>query len=594
MRIPIRTSDIPISVETEYETPNSVNAETLQKIFNTVTKVVHSFGHDQIELYDVYVDTIQCKGLDITRTNIDIPVTPYTIEFLKELRDHYLDTKILGIDIQKIQSSVDYVRLAIMVSEFPGHLRDIYTEYSKRHVYIQRQSKHTILPFYFGGYSPKGMMYMTCTERPPDTRITDVIPKKFLSSDPPLSGWSGGRPIHSEVWTKLHDLTRRVLRAGFWIPGPLHRVRFRTHANGVSRPIVTRTGYLYRIPRSIANDVASRLDRGESLPSIMYHTALLPWVYQLMRENPYYPSISVLDLLERLAAHVTPKTREIETFLKDLVTYPTTPLTVTPTLLPQTSTANTISIQSIFDAMGIKQDRVSELASGQYGTTYRIAVSKGIVKSMLRFTEQMSHVTLHTPPPSNRKYLVLKFQKLNPKNTDAVKDVVREARMHMKVSSSSVLGKSWLRKKEYRGWDVAPVFYFAGVYRGYSIMCMEYIKGVPLVTYLKKGSVPKTVFKSLEQAIETMLRLGVVHADMHGKNIYVMPGGQVKILDFGFAFEIPPRVHTSVVKILNSSKSIEKAWVESGLQNVVDARFHAYPYFHSNMKMLQFVAMFAK
>ena len=591
VRVPVRRSNIPVVVQTEQDTPVDVGPETLQKIFDTVTKIVHAFGHDHIELHDVYVDTIQCNGLDMKRTNIDIPVTTYTVEFLKELQDHYLDTRVLGIDIQNIQTSVEYVRLAIIVSEFPKRLRDIYTEYSKRHVYIQRQHDHTILPFFFGGYSPKGLMYMTCTERPPDTRITDVIPKRFLSSTPPMSA---GRPINSEVWTKLHDLTRRVLRAGFWIPGPLHRVRFRTHSNGVSRPIITRTGYLYPIPRSIATDVATRLDRGDSLPSIMYHTALLPWVYQLMRENPQYPSIGVLDLLERLAVHTTPKTRDMDTFLKDMVTYPTTPLAVTPTITSLNTSENMNSIQSIFDAMGIESNRISELASGQYGTTYRVALTKQVVTSMVQFTSKMSHLTIHTAPSYQKRYVVMKFQKLNPKNIDAIKDVVREARMHMKVSASSVRGKGLFRKKEYRGWDIAPIFYFAGVYGGYSIMCMEYVKGVPLVTYLKNGHVPKNVFHNLEHAIETMLRLGVVHADMHGNNIYVEPRGTVKILDFGFAFSIPPRVHDTLVKILDSSKSIERAWVNSGLQNVVDARFHSYPYFHSNMKMLQFVAMFAK
>lgn len=243
--------------------------------------------------------------------------------------------------------------------------------------------------------------------------------------------------------------------------------------------------------------------------------------------------------------------------------------------------------------MGVPSTNVSNIAKGQYGITYRVDLTKNTIERMVQFTKQMSHVTVHTYPVYQKKYAVLKFEKIRQRNVTHLGNVRREARIHLKVSSSSVLGPSKPKRLfgrkpvEFKGSDIAPTLYFSGVYGGYAITCMEYVSGVPLQKYIANGTLTNDIVKKLERAVETLLRIGVVHGDLHANNIMVTPSGRVVILDYGFAFDIPPRVHDAVLKILNSTKSIETAWIESGLQNVVNARFVSIPYYHSNLKMLQ-------
>ncbi len=69
---------------------------------------------------------------------------------------------------------------------------------------------------------------------------------------------------------------------------------------------------------------------------------------------------------------------------------------------------------------------------------------------------------------------------------------------------------------------------------------MEYLEGTPLNTVLKKnGPLPADqvidIFRQVCAGLSYAHQRGIVHQDIKPENLYMMPGGRVKILDFGLA-----------------------------------------------------------
>lgn len=579
-RNPNRPSSIPITVKhSKTNVPNRVPRQTVEKIFNHVEMFIQTMGETVTHVSSDHVG-------NVTQVHIDISTTPTAIALLTSLYDTYLSSRLKGLSLP----STSHVRVTWAVSAFPKRTRDVYTQYSKRHVMIQRHAPTTIIPFYFAGFMDMSYMYVTCTGIPPETRIGGVLPPSVFSTTNNKQKKSTCR-VDPDAWTKLYTLVIQVLRTGFWIPGPLDRLGVVITSQGKAQPVIRHTMSLLEIPRSIVTDLINRLDRGESLPQIVHASALMPWVRQRMRHtNETYPKTTFMDTLLNLATISTPQTKTMTRFLRDATSMPTTPISRTPILQKTSQSLNRRSVDSIMRSMGIPEENVSNIAKGQYGTTYRIGLTKNTIERMVQFTKQMSHVTVHTYPVYQKGYAVLKIEKLRQRNAKHLGNVTREARIHLKVSSSSVLGPKrglFGTQREFKGSDIAPVLYFSGVYGGHVITCMEYIPGVPLQQYIANGTLTDTIVRRLERAVETLIRIGVVHGDLHANNIMVTSNERVVIIDYGFAFEIPPRVHDAVLKILNSTKSIERAWIESGLQSVVNARFESIPYYHSNLKMLQ-------
>jgi tRNA A-37 threonylcarbamoyl transferase component Bud32 len=69
---------------------------------------------------------------------------------------------------------------------------------------------------------------------------------------------------------------------------------------------------------------------------------------------------------------------------------------------------------------------------------------------------------------------------------------------------------------------------------------MEYLEGIPLDAVLKNdGPLPAdqvvAIFRQVCAGLAYAHQRGIVHQDIKPDNLYLMPGGQVKILDFGLA-----------------------------------------------------------
>jgi len=249
-----------------------------------------------------------------------------------------------------------------------------------------------------------------------------------------------------------------------------------------------------------------------------------------------------------------------------------------------------LEIKQVLENMGIPASNVTELGSGTYGTAFSVVVDKTIIDNLKRAYQNMTHTTFTSFPTYQRQVLVLKFEALTSSSGKVLTRLVREAAIHAKVSTTEIRQR---RRVVVRGKDIAPEFFFAGILQGYSIICMERVQGSSMASLYKKANtrIPRAVFNNLERLVQGLLRIGIVHGDLNAGNIFVMPDNSVKCIDFGFAFIIPDSIHKKAVNILNETASIEKAWKESGIQDIANARYGEYPYYHSNLKMLQRAAV---
>ena len=90
-------------------------------------------------------------------------------------------------------------------------------------------------------------------------------------------------------------------------------------------------------------------------------------------------------------------------------------------------------------------------------------------------------------------------------------------------------------------------------------LVMEYVEGVTLRHKLQR---PISIEKLLGIAVQCAAALvaaherGIVHRDLKPENIMLAPAGEVKILDFGVARQLPPVDDTAATETLNSGSSL--------------------------------------
>jgi tRNA A-37 threonylcarbamoyl transferase component Bud32 len=186
---------------------------------------------------------------------------------------------------------------------------------------------------------------------------------------------------------------------------------------------------------------------------------------------------------------------------------------------------------------------------------------------------------------------MLKFEHLPKENRrKRLAKAVNEAKL-MKIASN---GSVKVKGKMLDGAAFVPPMYFSGTYMNYHIICMGYAKGNTLFDILTaRGSISMPVFRALERALEYLLRIGIVHSDLHADNVIISGSAtsspEAKMIDFGMAYQLPKRLHTKAVGILDRSGSLQRAWDESGLTDHMDSYWAGvYPYYHSNIKMLRY------
>src|SRR3989442_5758190 len=90
-------------------------------------------------------------------------------------------------------------------------------------------------------------------------------------------------------------------------------------------------------------------------------------------------------------------------------------------------------------------------------------------------------------------------------------------------------------------------------------LVMEYVEGVTLRQQLQRAI---SIEKLLDIAVQCAAALvaaherGIVHRDLKPENIMLTPAGQVKILDFGVAKQLPPAEVTATTETVNGGGGV--------------------------------------
>jgi len=82
-----------------------------------------------------------------------------------------------------------------------------------------------------------------------------------------------------------------------------------------------------------------------------------------------------------------------------------------------------------------------------------------------------------------------------------------------------------------------------------TFLVMELVEGVDLADRINRGAIPVDealpIALQIAEALETAHETGIVHRDLKPANVMVNPEGRVKVLDFGLAKALDPRVSAS-------------------------------------------------
>lgn len=577
-RVPSRPSAIPIRVG-KTPAPDAISSAFVDAIVMYTVQAFSSVGivvHPEL----IRLNRVQHGGVAMSCVRVVVPPSRTVATGLGRLRD-ILTSRLVGAPVpHSLEISPRGICVDMFMAASPAAMRDAVTVMARQFVYIfghehtapdgtEFRGRDAVSPFYFSGYNATTCMYIMCYDTPPSTGIREMIPRHG--------------PISSDLWHELYRVLISLAYTGFWYNGTFRSFRFSIDRHARVRAVIPPTGSFLELPKQLHTRLVRALDKGETLPRAAVDSGVMTWWQQMARrhemDNP-------LVFLYHLIGAFDDPTREMKRFAMNAW-----PIADTdgfePSPAPNTSrqSKNRQHILQIFATFDIPLKATTLVGEGVYGTAYRIAMTPHIAAAFRGLLKSMSHST-SIEMPSPRGSVILKFERLSSRRTYQLGNVVREARTHATVSTA-VVKKG---KKTIRGRDIAPRLFFSGIYGGHAITCMEYIKGDLLTTYILKGSISRRLFQAIEHMVETMLRIGVVHGDMHGNNVIVTPSGQVKCIDFGFAFEIPDAIHRRAVAILDTTNSIERAWLDSGLQDIVDARYFHQKYYHSNLKLVQYMA----
>lgn len=245
----------------------------------------------------------------------------------------------------------------------------------------------------------------------------------------------------------------------------------------------------------------------------------------------------------------------------------------------------------------IAPPNAKKIGEGVYGSAYEMTTTRPSTLEFLKsLRAKLTNSQFYRAPRGTDSIIIIKYQKINgyttPNRQRDLDNMIREAYLLKKAyTSTAQSGRRVLQGKEF-----VPAFFFSGTLGDFHVICMSKAPGTTLKDMLiRLGFIPKPVFQKIEKGIEFLMRIGIVHSDLHMRNIMVdQPlslNPKISFIDFGFSMEMSSGLKKRVARHLNKNgSSIEHAWNESGLKNIMNAHFHYLQWFHSNLKMLQYAS----
>jgi ubiquinone biosynthesis protein len=107
-------------------------------------------------------------------------------------------------------------------------------------------------------------------------------------------------------------------------------------------------------------------------------------------------------------------------------------------------------------------------------------------------------------------------------------------------------------------WDDDKVFYLPIIYTEYcrnDIIVMEYLDGIAFANKQKilpyKHIVKDKLISGVHVFIDSLLKDGLFHADLHGGNFFLLKNSKIGVIDFGLMGTLEKRGRTNLLAILN-------------------------------------------
>lgn len=176
--------------------------------------------------------------------------------------------------------------------------------------------------------------------------------------------------------------------------------------------------------------------------------------------------------------------------------------------------------RSTGDWNAFKAIKASEkIGKGGFGTVYKVKVTNDI----LGFLKNLKHKNPAAVQLQPGQTIAVKVQRVS--DYKALKQAANEVHVQRQMVKT----------------DVVPRVYASGLFETtIFIVAMERVKGVTIGDYLKTHrTLPMAVFNKLESAAITFWMKGYAHADLNTKNVFILPNGDVRIIDFGLSHKLP-------------------------------------------------------
>lgn len=415
---------------------------------------------------------------------------------------------------------------------------------SRYHMYghIRRHSLENSIPYYFGGLHPGLGAYVAVISAPPKTI---QIPR--------------GDRVGLDVFKRLVSIGAYPMSSNVVRIDP-----------GTKRYVVSDPWQIREIPRAIFSSFTrSKVIASKGHGKAWADSGGAAWAAEIKSSF----SLERTNLTMKNDDPVTLDNTMSTVLKRAIIRYETGPST------------KKILDRETHDAVTKIQSVSMRIGSGSYGDVFVIDLrDDGMRSAVLKIFKNLKNMT-NFESISRKKIIIMKFEKLDrltPLMKPEVYRLAGEAYVQNYVHHGVGMGK--------RGTEIAPAVFFSGTLTNrLHVIAMQFIPGETLESFIQRRKfIPPKLHMKIDNAVKEMLRNGVVHSDLHGKNIIINPRSfSVKIIDFGFATILPPGLHDMVLEVLDRGGTIQNAFKKTGLLNTIDASKFEYSFYHSNMKMMK-------
>lgn len=455
------------------------------------------------------------------------------------------------------------------------------------------KGKNCVSPLYVAGYDKGANLFITISGS--ERSMPQFLLGNYITQQG--SNW--------KIAMALDYTLKTLLYSGFVVQKDIREAaNLSPDSNGIRIKLISPYA-LTPLPAGIHLQIRKELYKGRSLPEVWQESGGYEW----HRRLKYHVTDNIAILQQVAVSAMNGANAKANVELRSIV----------PMMQPTANrlAINPIPVNNISHIMkqvnrptnprllprnaNIKANAIppnaKEVGRGAYGTVFEVSLSrKETVGFLSKLRHSLTNSLFHRAPRSSDGSVIIKYQRIQGDDANErdenLANMIREAYILNKVYTSTVEKMHGNRKIILKGKDYAPAFFFSGTYGRTHIICMGKVSGKPLYEVMMQyNSIPHHVFTKLEKAVEFLLRVGIVHADLHANNIYVdlsSNRAKVSIIDFGMSVELSPALAKKAVRVLDKTGSIEDAWEQSGLKDVLVAHFAQYDWFHSNLQMLRY------